>query len=56
MRRLSLFFSIFDEFQVPPLGLEYELKLGNLRSIHLDANILETMPRKKFVLVCVDMA
>ena len=26
MRKLRLFFSVFGEFQVPPIGLEYELK------------------------------
>ena len=55
---LLLFFSVFGEFQAPPIGLEYELQCGE--SYTMDANILEMMPRKmgekQIVLVGVDMA
>lgn len=41
---LRLFFSIFGEFQMPPIDLEYELK--RVDSFTMDASTLETMPRK----------
>ena len=45
---MRIFFSIFGEFQVPPIGLEYEPQcVERIEWIHLDANILEMMPRKK---------
>ena len=45
MRRL--FFSVFDEFEAPPVGwsMNYNV-LRLLQWIHLDANILETIQRK----------
>ena len=47
MHMLRLFFSVFDEFQAPPIDLEYEVqRVESLQWIRLDANILETMPRK----------
>ena len=57
--RLSL--SVFGEFQVPPIELEYELQHFESFSVDcVDTNILETMPRKteekKIVLVRVDSA
>ena len=39
---LRLFFSVFGQFQVPPIGL----RLRRFQRIRLDANIFETMPRK----------
>ena len=46
MRMLRLFFSIFGEFQVPPIwDMNYSV-LSRLQWIHSDANILETMPKK----------
>ena len=41
---LRLFFSVFGEFQTPPIGLEYELK--RVESFTMDANTLEMMPSK----------
>lgn len=41
---LRLFFSIFGEFQMPPIDLEYELK--RVDSFTMDVSTLETMPRK----------
>ena len=61
MHMLHLFFSIFGEFQAPPIGwnMNYSV-LSRFQWIRLDANILETMPRKteeeKIVLVRVNMA
>ena len=56
MSMLRLFFSIFGEFQAPPIGLEYSV-LGHFQWIRLDANILEKMLRKteekEIVFVCV---
>ena len=46
MRMLRLSFSIFGEFQVPPIwDMNYSV-LSRLQWIHSDANILETMPKK----------
>ena len=61
MRTLRLFFSVFGEFQAPPIDLEYELQRFQSFSVDcVDANILEKMPRKmeekKIVLVRVDSA
>ena len=59
MHMLRLFFSIFGRCQAPPIGLEYELQHFQSFSVdHMDANILETMPRKteekKIVFIRVD--
>ena len=47
MCMLHLMFSVFGEFQAPPIGwnINYSI-LSCLQWIHLDANILETMPRR----------
>ena len=44
---LRLFFSVFGEFQVPPIGwnMNYSV-LSCFQWIRVDANILETRPRK----------
>ena len=61
MHLLHRFFSIFGEFQAPPIGVEYDIYSALSRSqwICLDANILEVMPRKTggetIVVVCVNM-
>lgn len=41
---LRLLISVFGEFQMPPIDLEYELK--RVDSFTMDASTLETMPRK----------
>ena len=41
----NLFFFVFGEFQAPPIALEYSV-FSLFQWIHLDANILEMMPRK----------
>ena len=48
MRMLRLFFSVFGEFQAPPIcwNMNYSV-LSRLQWIHLDADILEAMPRNK---------
>ena len=47
MRMLRLFSVSSGEFQVPPIGLKYELqRLSHFQWIHLDTNSFETMPRK----------
>ena len=60
MHMLRLFFSIFGEFQAPPIGWNMNYSVfTRFQWIRLDANILEIMlkkTREKIVLICVDMA
>ena len=53
MHMLRLFFSVFGDFQAPPIGwnINYSV-LRRLQWIHLDANVLEM----RFSLVRVDKA
>ena len=47
MCMLRLFFSVFGEFQAPPIGWNINYSaFGHFQWICLDANIFETMPRK----------
>ena len=59
MHSLSLFFSNFGEFQVPPIGLEYELQCFESFSVDpfgrkYSWNDAEEDRGKKIVLVHVD--
>ena len=59
MHMLRLLFSVFGEFQAPPIpwNMNYSV-LGRFQWIDMDANILEIMPRqteaKKISFVHVD--
>ena len=59
MLMLRLFFSVFGEFQAPSIGWNMNYSVfSRFQWIRVDANILETMPRKteekKIILVRVD--
>ena len=47
MRMLSVFFSVFDECEVPPVGWNMNCSVfGRFQWIRVDANILKTMTRR----------